>query len=192
MANIKQSVVFLDRDGTLNIEKGYLRSIEDLVLIPGAAQSVRRLNDAGFAAILVTNQSGAARKYYPESHIQDLHKRLQCLLAQEGAVLDAVYYCPHLPDGIEPSLTKVCHCRKPETGLIDRAYAQFPDLKREQSFMIGDKEADMGLALNATIKSIIVETGYGKDTLKILHSKNIKPDLIAVDINEAVDWILKN
>lgn len=192
MPNLEKPVVFLDRDGTLNIEKGYLRSLDDLVLIPGAAPSVRRLNQAGIIAVLVTNQSGAARQYYPESHIQDLHKRLQFLLAQEGAFLDAIYYCPHLPDGTDPALTRVCNCRKPATGLIDRAYSEISGLNKDKSFMVGDKEADMGLALNAKIRSIIVRTGYGVETLKSLQAQNIQPDFVAADISKAVDWILAN
>lgn len=186
-------VVFLDRDGTLNIEKGYLRSLKDLVLIPGAAKSVKRLNEAGVVTVLVTNQSGAARKYYPESHIQNLHIRLQELLAQEGAYLNAIYYCPHLPTGIdlEPSLTQACQCRKPGPGLINRAFAEIPELDKEKSFMVGDKEADIGLAMNTNVRSIIVKTGYGEETIKTLAEQNIAPDMIAADISEAVDWIFE-
>jgi len=191
MANLRRPVVFLDRDGTLNVEKGYIRKIEDLVLIPGAAKSVKRLNDAGIAAILITNQSGAARDYYPESHINDLHKRLQSLLAEEGAFLDAVYYCPHVPNGVVPSLTKVCDCRKPAPALVQLAYNEFPDLEKAKSFMVGDKEADMGLALNANLQSIMVKTGYGEQTIKTLAKQGIEPDFIADDINEGVDWIFK-
>ncbi len=191
MSNIGKPVVFLDRDGTLNFEKGYLRNLDDLVLIPGAARSVKRLNDAGIIAVLVTNQSGAARKYYPESHIQDLHKRLESLLGEEGAFLDAVYYCPHLPDGSEARLAKVCNCRKPATGLIDRAYDEISGLNKDKSFMVGDKEADIGLAINAKLRSIIVRTGYGEETLRMLTFRNIKPDFVAADINQGVDWILK-
>jgi D-glycero-D-manno-heptose 1,7-bisphosphate phosphatase len=188
---MKKPVAFLDRDGTLNVEKGYLRNLDDLILIPGAARSVKRLNEAGVVAVLITNQSGAARKYYPESHIWNLHERLQFLLAQEGAFLDAVYYCPHLPDGIEPTLTQVCDCRKPAAGLINRAYAEIPALDRNKSFMVGDKEADMGLALTAKVRSVIVKTGYGNETLKTLKSQNIQPDFVAADISEGVDWILQ-
>jgi D-glycero-D-manno-heptose 1,7-bisphosphate phosphatase len=191
MANKEKPVVFLDRDGTINIEKGYLRNLTDLVLISGAAQAIKRLNEAEIVTVLITNQSGAARNYYPESHIQDLHKRLQFLLSQEGAFLDAVYYCPHLPDGIDSQLIKVCNCRKPATGLIDRAYNEIPGLNKEKSFMIGDKEADMGLALNARVRSIIVRTGYGEETLKILKAQDIQPDFIAADISEGVDWIIQ-
>ncbi len=184
-------VVFLDRDGTLNIEAGYLRKLEDLHLIEGAAQSVRSLNEAGVAAILITNQSGAARQYYSESHIQNLNKRLQLLLAEQGASLDAMYYCPHLPDGIDPQLTVVCNCRKPAPGLINLAFAQHPDLNPRLSFVVGDKTTDVELATNSQCRSILVKTGYGEASLQTLKEKNIKPDFIAADICQAVNWILK-
>ncbi len=190
-SNQEMPVVFLDRDGTLNVEIGYIHRLDDLVLIPGAAQAVKRLNEAGIAAILITNQSGAARNYYPESHIQELHKRLENLLAEQDAFLDAIYYCPHLPNGSNPELTKICSCRKPATGLIDRAYQQHSQLSRKKSFMVGDKEADIGLALNCKIPSILVKTGYGDETLILLKEQNIKPDFIATDISQAVDLILQ-
>lgn len=190
MANAEKPVVFLDRDGTLNVEKGYLRNLEDLVLIPGAAQAVKRLNEAGIAAILITNQSGAARQYFPESHIQNLHKRLLNLLAQENAFLDAVYYCPHLPNGADPNLSKICNCRKPATGLVERAYHDIAHLSKERAFMVGDKEADMGLSINAKLRSIIVRTGYGEETLKTLKAQDVQPEFVAADITEAVDWVL--
>ena len=190
MLDNEKPVVFLDRDGTLNVEVGYIRNIDDLILIPGAAQSIRRLNEAGVGAILVTNQSGAARKYYPESHIQELHKRLKELLAQSDAFLDDVYYCPHLPDGIDSQLTMICPCRKPSTGLIEQAYSEHPDLSRKKSFMVGDKQADIGLALNCQMRSILVKTGYGNTTLQALTEQNIQPDFVAGDITQAVDWIL--
>ena len=106
--------VFLDRDGTLNQERGYLRDIEELVLISGAAKAVRRLNDTGILAILTTNQSGPARGYYDEAHIKALHDRLERLLAEEaGAKLDAIYYSPFLPNGSVPEYTQDSPCRKP-------------------------------------------------------------------------------
>ncbi len=192
MSNRDRPVVFLDRDGTLNIEIGYIRNVDDLQLIPGAGQSIKRLNDSGIAAILVTNQSGAARNYYLESHINELHKRLKSLLAEQEAFLDDVYYCPHLPEGVNPQFNIVCDCRKPAIGLVERAYSAHPNLSRKQSFMVGDKEADIGLARNAQIRSILVKSGYGEKTLETLIAQNIKPDFIALDINEAVDLILKN
>src|SRR5947209_754446 len=115
----RRPVVFLDRDGTLNEEVGYIKELSNLVLIEGAAEAIRRLNDAGVAAILVTNQSGAARGYYPEQHIKDLNARLVNLLEAQGAHLDAVYYCPHLPEGTVQPYAGECDCRKPSAGMVE-------------------------------------------------------------------------
>jgi len=183
-------VVFLDRDGTLNEERGYIRNLDDLVLIPGAASAVRKLNEAGVAAILVSNQSGAARNYYPLSHIENLHERLQSLLSKEGARLDAIYFCPHLPDGVVPELAITCACRKPEVGLVEQAFAEHPDLNRRLSFMVGDKTADLGLANNCGAKCILVETGYGRSLLESKAHLNFAIDYQAPSISQAVDWIL--
>src|SRR5579885_2188111 len=165
MPDASQPVVFLDRDGTLNVEAGYIRILENLVLIGGAGEAIRRLNDAGVAAVLVTNQSGAARGYYGEDHILALNKRLVNLLDREGAHLDDVYYCPHLPDGVVEQYTCVCQCRKPAPGLVERAYSEHPQFDRNQSFVIGDKATDVELATNCGAKSVLVETGYGKQVL---------------------------
>jgi len=188
--NNKRPVVFLDRDGTLNEEVGYIRDAENLVLINGAGESIKRLNDAGVAAILVTNQSGVARQYYPESHIGVLHSRLQKLLADHGATLDAIYYCPHLPVKTDSSFSGVCDCRKPATGMIDLAYNNYPELDRQKSFMVGDKVSDIELAKNCQARSILVKTGYGEASFKELQEKKLSPDYVAEDVCQAVDWIL--
>jgi D-glycero-D-manno-heptose 1,7-bisphosphate phosphatase len=186
-----QPVVFLDRDGTLNVEVGYIRNLDDLVLIDGAAEAVKKLNQAGIAAILVTNQTGAARGYYPESHILDLNARLARLLKAGGAHLDDVYYCPHLEDGSVDPFNRACNCRKPEVGMVDQAYADHPELDRTQSFVIGDKATDVELAQNCGAKGILVTTGYGSAVLKGQYQHPVVPDFQAESIVEAVDWILQ-
>jgi D-glycero-D-manno-heptose 1,7-bisphosphate phosphatase len=187
----QRPVVFLDRDGTLNVEKGYINHVNDLVLIEGAARAVAKLNQAGIAAILTTNQSGAARRFYPLSHIDALHARLIALLKEEGAHLDALYVCTHLPEGTEPALAIHCHCRKPSPGMVELAFKEHLDLDRHQAFVVGDKTADLGLANNAGIKSILVETGYGRSLIDAGEDKNFKVDCRAKSIVEAVDWILE-
>lgn len=187
----KRPVVFLDRDGTLNVEVGYIRYVEDLVLIDGAAEAVRKLNQAGIAAILVTNQTGAARGYYAESHIHALHARLLKLLKAENAHLDQIYYCPHLEEGTVPPFNKVCDCRKPEIGMVEQAYAEHPELDKSQSFVIGDKATDVELARNCGAKGILVTTGYGTAVLKGEYQHIVEPDFQAPSIVEAVDWILQ-
>jgi D-glycero-D-manno-heptose 1,7-bisphosphate phosphatase len=188
--SLKRPVVFLDRDGTLNIEKGYIHNTEDLVLIKGAGEAVKRLNDAGIAAILVSNQSGAARNFYPLSHIEALHERLNRLLNEQGAYLDALYYCPHHPAGVVPQLAVQCDCRKPLPGLVERAFKEHPDLNRDQSFVVGDKTNDLGLANGCGAKCVLVETGFGKHLIESNEHLSFAIDFQAKSVVEAVDWVL--
>lgn len=187
-----KSAVFLDRDGVLNVEAGYIRHIDDLNLIPGVAVAVRKLNDLGIFSCLVSNQSGPARNYYPVSHVEDLHQRLSQLLKQEaGAKLDAMYYCPYLSPaagGVNSDFTRWSTWRKPNTGmLVAAAWEHDIDLKR--SFMVGDKATDVDLAHNAGLKGILVKTGYGKKVLKGDYQHRTRPDYTATDLADAVDWI---
>ena len=184
-------VVFLDRDGTLNVEAGYIRELENLNLIQGAADAVKRLNSIGAAVILVTNQTGAARDYYQEEHILALNSRLENLLKNEGAYLDAVYYCPHLPDAKIQKYSKVCNCRKPETGMVDQAYQDNQELSKELAFVVGDKATDVELAQNCGAKGVLVETGYGTRVQSGDYQWPVKPDFQAKSITDAVDWIIK-
>lgn len=192
MSNAQKPVVFLDRDGTLNVESGYIRNLNDLNLIEGAGEAVRKLNAAGIAAVLITNQSGAARGYYPEAHIRALNSRLVKLLKEENAYLDDVYYCPHLPDGTVEEYTKVCECRKPAVGLVELAYKEHPELDRNRSFVVGDKATDVELAINCGAKGILVETGYGKQVVAGEYQWKVTPDFQTDSIVTAVDWILES
>ncbi len=189
-------VAFLDRDGTLNEEKGYIRKIEDLELIAGAAKAIKKLNDAGVLTILTTNQTGAARGFYNEEHINGLNERLQDLLdVQAGAYLDAVYYCPHIPPDDRKELVAKyvanCDCRKPQTGMINQAVEAFDDIDLKKSFVLGDKASDVELAVNAGCQSILLRTGYGARVLEgkyqVLHHQ---PDFICDSIVDAADVIL--
>ena len=186
--------VFLDRDGVLNIEAGYIHKIENLSLIPGVAQAVRTLNDLGIFCCLVSNQSGPARNYYLASHVDALHSRLVELLKQEGqARLDALYYCPYLSPtcgGINPQYALWSTWRKPNTGMLVAA-AWEHDLDLSKSFMIGDKATDIDMAHNAGVTGILVETGYGQQVLSGKYQHLVKADYIAQDLAEAVSWIKK-
>jgi len=188
----RRPVVFLDRDGTLNVEDGYIRQLERLVLMPGAGQAVNRLNQANVAAVLITNQSGAARGYYPESHIRSLNSRLVDLLKREGAYLDAVYYCPHLADGIVAEYTAVCKCRKPEIGLVEQAFADDQSLDRSFAYVVGDKSTDVELAQNIGGKGVLVRSGYGEKVIAGTYQWPVKPHYVANEITEAIDWILSD
>ena len=186
--------VFLDRDGTLNVEKGYIRNVDDLELIPGVAQSVRKLNDAGILAILTTNQTGAARGFYDLSHIDALHQRLAELLQDEaGARLDAVYSCPHLAKGIVSELAIECSCRKPMPGMILQAVERFPQIDLLKSYMLGDKASDVAFAHNAGCQSVLLKTGYGDRVLagkyQVLEKQ---PHFVCDDMPQAIEMILQN
>ena len=186
--------VYLDRDGVLNQEAGYIHRVEDLHLIPGVAQAVRQLNDAGLFCCLVSNQSGPARGYYPDAHVQALHHRLCDLLdTAAGARLDALYYCPHLspPEGgTQTEFTRWTTWRKPNTGMLVAA-AWEHDLDIAQSFMVGDKATDVDMAHNAGCVGILVQTGYGDRVLSGDYQHHTTPDYIAADLAQAVDWILQ-
>ena len=186
--------VFLDRDGVLNQEVGYIHQVEDLHLMPGVAQAVKRLNQAGLFCCLVSNQSGPARGYYPASHVDALHDRLCHLLQTEaGAKLDALYYCPSLsaPEGgIEPEYTRWSTWRKPNTGMLVAA-AWEHDLDLSQSFMVGDKATDVDMAHNAGCVGILVQTGFGDRVLSGKYQHCTQPDFTATDLSIAVDWLLQ-
>lgn len=183
------AAVFLDRDGTINVEAGYIRNLDDLVLMPGAAAAIRDMSAAGYRVILATNQSGPARGYYPESWIHALHERLAHLLAAEGARLDDVFYCPHLPDGTVAGYSGPCACRKPEPGmLLDAARKHGIDLSR--SFMIGDKATDVEVGHRAGCRSVLLRSGYGEDVLAGRYQWAVEPDHVAETIVEAAAWVL--
>lgn len=188
-----RQAVFLDRDGTLNVEKGYIRDIAQVELYPGAAMAVRRLNDAGLPAILVTNQTGAARGYYGIEHVHGLNRRVQELLrSQAGARLDAVYYCPHYKDGVVAEFTRECDCRKPAPGMILQAARDFGDLDLPRSYVVGDKATDVTFARNAGCRGILVRTGYGEQVLAGQYQElDVPPEQVCADIVEAVDYILR-
>jgi len=128
--------VFLDRDGTLNEEAGYLNHVDRLKLIDHAAEAVRLLNRRGLKTVVVTNQAGVARGYFPERHVPRLHERLRALLEEQGAELDAIYYCPHHPDVGEPPYRRDCDCRKPGLGMIYRAEKEL-SVDAGRSYMVG-------------------------------------------------------
>lgn len=152
--------VFLDRDGTINVERGFLHRPEELRFIPGAVQAIRLLNEAGFRVIVVTNQSGIARGYFDEAAVIRLHRYMDSELSRFGAAIDAYYFCPHHPEYSSDDNGKRCRCRKPLPGMLLKATADF-FLDLPASFIIGDKIADVQAGLNAGCRAILVRTGYG-------------------------------
>jgi D-glycero-D-manno-heptose 1,7-bisphosphate phosphatase len=175
--------VFLDRDGVINEEIGYVSKIEDLKLISRSAEAIRTLNQNGFKVIVITNQSGIARGYFTKDDVERLHSELAQRLKNQDAYIDAFYFCPHHPkDG--------CLCRKPSPQMLLDARDDF-DLDLNASFMVGDKISDVKTGLNAGCTSILVLTGYGKDVKEKLLGVSGSIH-VARDLFEAVEWILKN
>lgn len=183
-----QMAVFLDRDGTINQEVGYIRDVANLNLIPGSGQAIAQLNALGIPVVVVTNQSGPARDYYPESHVFALHDRLRSVLAEEGATVDAIFHCPHLPNGVVPEYTQVCACRKPAPGMLQKA-AREHHLDLSRSYMVGDKGVDVGAGKAAGARTVLLRTGYGPEELAALTPEQ-QPDHVADDLAAAVAWIL--
>lgn len=178
-ANPKSKAVFLDRDGTVCEEANYLSRPDQLKLLPFAAEAIRLLNQNGFLAILITNQSGVGRGFFDEQILFEIHQKLNEELAKENAGLDTIYFCPHTAENN-------CDCRKPQIGMIRRAARDF-DIDLENSWMIGDKAIDVETGVNAQIKTALVLTGYGKTESENLSQK---PDLIAENLLEAVKKIV--
>src|SRR5215510_12367703 len=170
--------IFIDRDGTLNEDIGYVSTADELVLYPWAAEAVRLINESGFKAIVITNQSGIARGFCTESDLHVIHAQMIEELAVEGARVDAIYYCPHHPDD-------ACECRKPRTGLLEAA-SRDHDIDLAHSFVVGDKASDINLATNAGASSALVLTGYGRETLKHPDRGPLDPTFVAENLLDAV------
>lgn len=183
--------VFLDRDGTINEEVGYVNHLDRFMLLPGVGQAIRLLNQHGFKTVVITNQSGVARGYFSESLIHQVHQKMQDLLREEGAYLDGIYYCPHHPDAGEPPYRQKCRCRKPQTGLIEEAVRELA-LDLSKSYMIGDRGNDIEFGHQVGAKGILVLTGYGKGEWEYYRNRwMVLPDHVAHDLYEAVQWILR-
>jgi len=182
--------VFLDRDGTINEEVGYVNHIDRFILLPRVGEAIHRLNQNGIKTVVITNQSGVARRYFPESLIHLVHQKMQDLLSKEGAYLDGIYYCPHHPDVGEPPYRQKCQCRKPNTGLIEEAVKALR-IDCSRSYMVGDRGKDIGFGHLIGAKSILVLTGYGRGDWEYFGNRwEEKPDYVAQDLYEAVQWIL--
>ncbi len=182
---MKEIAVFLDRDGTISEEMGYINHLSRFVLLPRTGAGIKRLNDAGVKVVVVTNQSGAARGYFPRSLVAEVHGRLHALLAAEGAHVDGIYTCLHGPgDG--------CACRKPEPGLIFQAAREL-NLDLSRSYVVGDRYQDIQTGANAGVKGILVLTGYGRGEYEHFDSSwDAPPVHIAGDLLDAAEWIIKD
>jgi D-glycero-D-manno-heptose 1,7-bisphosphate phosphatase len=183
-SKLPRPAVFLDRDGTICEEVGYLNHISRLHIFAFAAPAIRKLNQAGLPVIVVTNQSGISRRIFPESLVHQVHERITQELSAAGARIDGYYYCAH-------SSQEECSCRKPLPGLLEQA-AREHHLRLDRSFVVGDRYGDVKLAHAVNGRGVLVLTGYGRGEYE-LHAQEWarQPDLIAEDLSRAVDAILK-
>jgi len=182
--------VFLDRDGCVNVEDDHIRRVEQFRLYPDAIASIKRLNDAGFLVVVITNQSGVARGYMSEKLVREVHTLLLKWTAEGGARIDRIEYCPHHPEGAVEPYAVECDCRKPRPGMLLRA-AEEMDIDFTRSYVVGDKISDIELGPATGAKSVIVRTGFGaREIGKIERGEAPRPGHIAGGIGDAVDWIL--
>ena len=176
---------FLDRDGTICEEMGYVNHVDRLQIFPFAAAAIRQLNDARVPVIVVTNQSGVARDIFPESLVHQVHKKMISELSAGGARVDTIYFCPHKTED-------ACECRKPNPGLLERA-AREHALDLSTSWVVGDRYADLEMGHAAGSRGILVMTGYGHGEYELHHTKWARqPDALAENLSEAVRRILND
>ncbi|HKL37338.1 MAG TPA: HAD-IIIA family hydrolase [Bacteroidales bacterium] len=185
---MKRKAIFLDRDGVINVEKTFVLSPEEMDLYPGSADAVRRINESGYLAIVVTNQSAVARNYITPEELGNIHDELKRLLAGRGAKADAIYYCPHRERLDEepgnPEFIMDCECRKPKPGMLYQAADDF-DIDLTRSYLIGDSARDILAGKRAGCTTIGLKTGHA------LKGIEQKPDYVFDDLWQAVDYILK-
>ena len=184
------AAVFLDRDGTIIEEVGYLDRPERVELYPFSADSIRALNRAGLRIVMVTNQSGVARGFFSEAVVHAVHDHIERLLAEAGAHIDAYYYCPHHPDGKVAEYARACDCRKPARGLVDRAVREL-GTDPGRSFAVGDRWLDVALARAVGAAGVLVRTGYGL-TEEQRPVKGLAPDAVVDNLAAAASWILRH
>jgi D-glycero-D-manno-heptose 1,7-bisphosphate phosphatase len=186
---MRRRAVFMDRDGTISEEVGYVNHPSRYRVFPYSARAVRLLNETGWLAILVTNQAGVARGYFTEEMIGAVHDVLKQELERGGARLDAIYYCAHHPSVGEPPYRIDCDCRKPKPGLLQRAAADF-GIDLAQSWMIGDRYGDIELAHNAGVRSAFLMSGYGRGEWEYQRASwKHEPEMVAEDLLAAVQRI---
>jgi len=187
---VSRAAIFLDRDGTLCEEVGYVNHLSRSRLLPGSLEAIRLINQAGLLAVVTTNQSGVARGYFSQDLVEAVHAQLLSAISSEGARLDAIYYCPHHPSEGSPPWRAVCECRKPKPGMILRA-AREHDIDLAGSYVVGDSVVDIEAGAAAGLPGVLVLTGYGRGLLE--HQKHrfkIEPAHAAEDLLRAVRFIL--
>ena len=183
--------VFLDRDGTINEDVGYLNALDRLTFIPGALDAIRLLVRGGYQIAIVTNQAGVALGMIQERVLEELHAHIDERVRQAGGRIDGWFVCPHSTSATVDKFRIDCECRKPKSGLFDQACAALP-VDKAQSFYIGDKASDMAAAKTAGLRGILVRTGYGEGELAKLGGKVPGATIVAANLAEAASRILLN
>jgi D-glycero-D-manno-heptose 1,7-bisphosphate phosphatase len=186
----RRRAVFLDRDGTLMEDNGYLDRIDRVVIYPWTIDAVRLLNRAGLCVVVATNQSGIARGYFTEAHVEEVHHHLSSLLAEGGAHIDAYYYCPHHPEAAVDGYRRPCDCRKPGPGLVERAAREL-GIDPSRSFVVGDRWLDVRLARAVGARGVLVRTGYGQSQ-EARPEPGVAADEVADNLMGATSWILRS
>jgi D-glycero-D-manno-heptose 1,7-bisphosphate phosphatase len=181
--------VFLDRDGTMVREVGYLGRAEDLHWFPWTVEAIRLLRRAGFLICVTTNQGGIGLGLFSETFLQQLHRTMDEHLARAGAAVDGWFYCPHHPRAVIAEFAIDCECRKPNPGMIRQAVRQF-DIDPSRSFVIGDKQIDVGLAEQTGTRGVLVRTGQGEEELARRGGMMPGAAHVAANLLEAASWIL--
>jgi D-glycero-D-manno-heptose 1,7-bisphosphate phosphatase len=177
-----RAAAFLDRDGVINVDHGYVHRIDHFELLPGVPAALRRLRRAGFLLIVVTNQSGIARGLYTEADYARITQHLRETLAGDGVELDAIYHCPHLPDGTVPAYRRECDCRKPHPGMLLRGIAEF-GIDPSASILVGDKPSDIEAGRAAGVRwCALVAADVGADS---------SADVVAPDLQRCVEALLR-
>ena len=175
--------MFVDRDGTLNDDPGYLTNPNGLILFPGVVEAIAQLKEAGCRVVLVTNQSAIGREYMTETQLKLIHDKLETLLEKGGGSLDGIFFCPHRPDDR-------CECRKPKPGLIHQAVDTL-GVQTSRSYMIGDKQSDMELAQNIGAIGVLVATNSrSQDAISAHKQGRLDIESITLSFSEAVEWVL--
>ena len=179
--------MFVDRDGTLIEEVGYLDRLDRIDIYPYSVDAVRLLNRAGFAVVVTTNQSGVARGYFDEAVVGAVHDRIAAVFAAGGARIDAFYYCPHHPEAAVARYRQACDCRKPRPGLLQRAAREL-GLDPRRSFVVGDRSNDVEAGRAVGAATVLLQTGYGADADAATRAA---ATAVADDLIDAVSWILR-
>jgi D-glycero-D-manno-heptose 1,7-bisphosphate phosphatase len=188
---MKQPALFMDRDGTVSEEVGYVNHPSRFRVFPYSAEAIKLLNDNGWLAIIVTNQAGVARGYFSEDIILQIHDQLRADLERSAAKLDAIYYCAHHPSVGEPPYRLDCDCRKPKTGLIDRATADFA-IDLDRSWMVGDRYGDIELARNAGLHAAFVLSGYGRGEWEYQRGTwKLEPEVVGENLLEVAKTVIE-